>query len=114
MRNEKVNIQSNGMEHAPTCLGPAMWPVPWLTDLAVAPCPASPVPVPVVTVAVPEGADDCDTIDPPAPCPKCGSLELWQDLLGGWHCQRCDVAAWRRSRRLLDRAVRSRQQVDTR
>lgn len=24
------------------------------------------------------------------PCPKCGTLELWQNLVGDWRCQRCD------------------------
>lgn len=24
------------------------------------------------------------------PCPKCGTLELWKNLLGEWRCQRCD------------------------
>jgi hypothetical protein len=29
-------------------------------------------------------------IDPPAPCQKCRSLELWQILAGNWRCLRCD------------------------
>lgn len=44
-------------------------------------------------------ADDQYTwIDTPAPCPECGSLELWQAPAGDptgltpprWRCQRCD------------------------
>ena len=33
-----------------------------------------------------------DCIDPGKldPCPKCGTLELWQSLVGTWRCQRCD------------------------
>lgn len=26
----------------------------------------------------------------PADCDKCGSLDRWQDLTGGWHCGKCD------------------------
>lgn len=29
-------------------------------------------------------------IDPPPPCPKCGSLELWWNLLGDTRCMKCD------------------------
>lgn len=47
------------------------------------------------------------------PCPSCGSLELWQDLLGGWHCQRCNAVALLRSRRLLERAARLRKAART-
>ena len=42
----------------------------------------------------------------PDPCPKCGSLELWQDALGGWHCQRCERPAFERGLRLAERAAR--------
>ena len=33
-----------------------------------------------------------DSIDADAvtPCPVCGSLELWESLMGGWRCMRCD------------------------
>jgi len=50
-----------------------------------------------------------DAIDPPDPCPKCGSLAAWQDCLGGWHCQRCDADTLARSRRLAERALGIRQ-----
>jgi Zn ribbon nucleic-acid-binding protein len=26
----------------------------------------------------------------PMECGKCGSLDQWQDLAGGWHCRSCD------------------------
>lgn len=32
---------------------------------------------------------DTNTIDPVI-CDGCGSLDRWQDLVGGWHCTRCD------------------------
>ena len=32
--------------------------------------------------------DEC--IEPPDPCPKCGSLMIWWDVLGGQHCMICD------------------------
>ncbi len=31
-----------------------------------------------------------EVIDPPDPCPECGTLELWQTLEGNWRCLRCD------------------------
>jgi hypothetical protein len=48
-------------------------------------------------------ADDQE-VEMPDPCPTCDSLELWWDLLGGVHCQRCERETFRRSLRLLDRA----------
>ncbi len=38
-------------------------------------------------------ADDA----PLSGCPRCGTLELWWDLLGGVHCQRCDREAFQRA-----------------
>jgi hypothetical protein len=32
--------------------------------------------------------DEC--IEPPHPCPKCGSLACWWDALGGQHCIICE------------------------
>ena len=31
-----------------------------------------------------------DTTFLPEPCPACGRLERWEDLAGGWHCERCE------------------------
>jgi hypothetical protein len=31
-----------------------------------------------------------ECIEPPDPCPKCGSLMFWWDLLGGQHCMACE------------------------
>lgn len=52
------------------------------------------------------GQDDVgqDDSEPAAPCPKCGSFDLWQTIAGNWRCQHCDGAALRRSRALLERA----------
>lgn len=39
-----------------------------------------------------------DTVDvrDTTPCPKCGSLELWENLVGNWRCLRCDPPTrWR-------------------
>jgi hypothetical protein len=41
-----------------------------------------------------------------APCPDCGSLELWFDFWGGAHCQHCQSEGYQRSRQLLVRAAR--------
>ena len=58
-----------------------------------------------------DGRDD--EVAPPPPCPKCGSLDLWQTVAGNWRCQHCDATAWRRSRSLLERAERLRRIVTT-
>jgi len=42
-------------------------------------------------------------IDPAEPCANCGSLELWQSLMGDWRCPKCDPPV---------KAQRLRQQVD--
>lgn len=44
-----------------------------------------------------------------APCPRCGSLELWWDLLGQPHCQHCDHTGLARARRLREHANLLRQ-----
>ena len=31
-----------------------------------------------------------ECIEPPDPCPKCGSLMIWWDASGGQHCMICD------------------------
>ncbi|MGA2797778.1 MAG: hypothetical protein ABSE63_09380 [Thermoguttaceae bacterium] len=36
------------------------------------------------------GMKHFEVIDPPDPCPKCNSLELWQNALGDWRCMICD------------------------
>jgi len=54
----------------------------------------------------PEAQDSIQVIDPPDPCPKCGTLELWQSLAGNWRCLRCDPPT--NARRLRERADRLR------
>jgi hypothetical protein len=44
----------------------------------------------IKALATPEPAAGLDEIDCPDPCPKCGSLQLWENLLGDWRCQACD------------------------
>ena len=34
--------------------------------------------------------ESIEVIEPPDPCPDCGTLELWQTLAGNWRCLRCD------------------------
>jgi hypothetical protein len=46
--------------------------------------------------------------EPGPPCPECGSLEVWWDLLGGRHCQTCDGTKVRRAVGLRERAERIR------
>ncbi len=49
------------------------------------------------------------------PCPICSGLERWQDLAGGWHCERCEPrtrATWLRehAQRLRERHSRNPRQ----
>jgi len=52
----------------------------------------------------PEHDESTEVIDPPDPCPECGTLELWQTLAGNWRCLRCDPPT--KARRLRERAAR--------
>lgn len=47
--------------------------------------------------------EEIEVIDPPDPCPKCGTLELWQSLTGNWHCSRCEPPTT--TRRFQERPV---------
>ena len=49
-----------------------------------------------------------DLPEPGNPCPKCGSLEYWTDLLGGRHCQHCDGDLLRRGLELVQLAGKIR------
>jgi hypothetical protein len=52
-----------------------------------APLPAEPNDV------IPPSADIApweECVKPPDPCPKCGSLMMWWDALGGQHCMMCE------------------------
>ncbi len=51
-----------------------------------------------------ESDEAIEVIDPPDPCPKCGTLELWQSLAGNWRCLRCDPPT--KARRLRERTAR--------
>ena len=51
-----------------------------------------------------ETDEGIEVIDPPDPCPKCGTLELWQSLAGNWRCLRCDPPT--KARRPRERAAR--------
>jgi hypothetical protein len=45
-----------------------------------------------------------EVIDFPDPCPVCGGIERWQDLVDGWHCERCEPrTAGPRLRELVQR-----------
>lgn len=54
------------------------------------------------------GAGKAIAVDRLAPCPRCGSLELWETLEGEWRCVHCDGAVFHRSRQLASRAARLR------
>jgi hypothetical protein len=53
---------------------------------------------------------DADESPEASPCPRCGSLEAWQIVAGGWRCQHCDAGALERGMALLERAARLREQ----
>ena len=58
---------------------------------------------------IPFGSDGwpIDTIAQPAPCPTCIGSEWWQDLMGGWHCERCEPRT--RATQLLEHVQRLRE-----
>jgi len=45
-----------------------------------------------------------------APCPTCGTLELWQSMTGDWRCERCDPMT--RGLAFVERAERIRQRTN--
>ena len=45
-------------------------------------------------------ADFDELPEPGQPCPRCGSLEKWTDLLGGEHCGQCKARKLARAERL--------------
>lgn len=47
-------------------------------------------------------------IDCPPPCPKCGSLELWQTVTGIWRCLACDPPNMATAQRITRLAARYR------
>ena len=51
-----------------------------------------------------QAGDELEAIDPPDPCPNCGTLELWQTLAGNWRCERCDPPT--KALRLMELAER--------
>ena len=71
--------------------------------------PPRPVPAAVKSEGV--GTPWEDAIEPPPPCPRCSSLELWETPWGVWRCQRCDAKVFRRSMRLLSLAKRIRRRT---
>jgi hypothetical protein len=54
---------------------------------------------------------DFDSLPLPGdPCPRCGSLEKWWDILGGEHCQQCERATLDKALQWVELAARLRQQ----
>ena len=103
MSAERLNMEGNGVKHASSCCADSLAP-------AVAcgiGCRAARRDPPASAHArrpsnaarghQPAGDGWESAIEPPPPCPKCGSLALWQDILGGWHCQHCEGAKFQRS-----------------
>ena len=80
---------------------------------AVTPTAPDPTPRPAPAAVESEGVGTPweDAIEPPPPCPKCGSMELWQNPLGTWRCQRCDGKPFRRSLQLASLAKRIRRRT---
>lgn len=60
-------------------------------------------------MAAAEPFDDWEELSfPGAPCPQCGSIETWWDILGGERCKYCEVAPLKKSFGLLERAAKLR------
>jgi hypothetical protein len=80
--------------------GPTMAPAIMPEPEAMVGADAAGDDLPLFPIPRPDPADAVvweDAIDPPLPCPKCGSLELWESMAGSWRCMICDppVAALR-------------------
>jgi TubC N-terminal docking domain len=60
---------------------------------------------------IPEGIvranQTSEYIEPPDPCDQCGTLELWQTLIGNWRCLHCEPPT--RARLLREQAEQLRQ-----
>ena len=52
-----------------------------------------------------------EAIEPPDPCPECGSLEMWWDIGERIHCMNCEPDGWRRSEELTQVVARLRTQA---
>ena len=67
---------------------------------------------------IPLGPDgwplDCIDPDDLDPCPKCGTLELWQTLFGNWRCLRCDPPIKAQRLRALAAQIRRRTKTQAR
>jgi hypothetical protein len=84
-----------------------------------------PIPRPEVTELATPAADplaaewekvtDFDSLPLPGrPCPQCGSLEMWWDILGSEHCQQCERETLDKSFRLEELAAQLRKQAQPR
>lgn len=111
--------KGNALERVPPA--PA-WPPAWLPQVADAPSsecvkpdalplsqPQTIAPMAFERAELSESVPTWEDESPTDPCPKCGTLELWQTLAGNWRCQHCDAAALHRSRMLAERAYQLRQ-----
>jgi hypothetical protein len=52
--------------------------------------------------------DGLEVIDFPEPCAVCGGVDRWQDLVGGWHCAKCEPRTTGPRLRELARRLRTR------
>ena len=55
-----------------------------------------------------------EATEPGTACPRCGSLEQWQDALGRQRCGRCEADTLGRALKLAERAARLRTQAQRR
>lgn len=59
-----------------------------------------------VSLVHPDHVDDL-IVDLPEPCPNCGGIVVWWDLLGGTHCEQCEPRTV--AQRLRERAEQLRE-----
>ena len=67
-------------------------------------------------------SEDLEETASPDPCAQCGTLELWQTILGNWRCLKCDPPAHRidqaesprRTMTLETSSTKGRRQIDNR
>ena len=106
MNKENTYRSNNGAEHVPPVPpDPTGWPPPWLAKAREI-AEANPLPPPPTDPPELAAWDEITVEEVGGPCPKCGTLEKWQDPLGAWHCHQCEPL--RRALALADLAARIR------
>jgi hypothetical protein len=80
----------------------------WRTAAERGGASASPATPPLPPLPALPGDGEPSGIPWPAPCPKCGSYEVWWDFRDRQRCQRCEARVFRRGLRVVFRGMQLR------